>query len=264
MSLQKGPDDRRYVEVEVEVPGTPEEVWRAIATGEGISSWFMPTKVDGRVGGLATTDFGPGMEDQSTITSWDPPHRYGADSFPWGPEKPPVATEWIVEAKDGGTCIVRVVHSLFSSDDDWDDQLEGFESGWPWFFRILRLYLERFAGQPSGLARVSAFSDRSAAEAWDEFTDALALKPEAGRAWKSPDGSIELALERVEATRSNGLLAETKAPAPGIASAFTHDLGDRRVLSVSLFLYGEEGVRVAPEVEARLQEWLSDRFRFTP
>ena len=31
------PDDRR-IELEVEVPGTPEEIWRAIATGPGISS----------------------------------------------------------------------------------------------------------------------------------------------------------------------------------------------------------------------------------
>ena len=31
--------------VEVEVPGTPEQVWNAIATGPGISSWFVPTEI---------------------------------------------------------------------------------------------------------------------------------------------------------------------------------------------------------------------------
>ena len=31
-------DDRTRIELEVEVPGTPEEVWRAIATGPGITS----------------------------------------------------------------------------------------------------------------------------------------------------------------------------------------------------------------------------------
>ena len=58
-----------------------------------------------------------------------------------------MATEWIVEGRSGGTCIVRVVHSLFASTDDWDDQLEGMESGWPAFFNILRLWLTHFRGR---------------------------------------------------------------------------------------------------------------------
>ena len=42
MSVQKDDFGKRWIQVEVEVPGTPEEVWEAIATGPGISSWFMP------------------------------------------------------------------------------------------------------------------------------------------------------------------------------------------------------------------------------
>ncbi len=38
MSVKKEPNGRRSVEIEFEVPGTPEEVWQAIATGSGISS----------------------------------------------------------------------------------------------------------------------------------------------------------------------------------------------------------------------------------
>ena len=30
----------------VEVPGTPEQVWAALATTEGVSSWFLPTDVE--------------------------------------------------------------------------------------------------------------------------------------------------------------------------------------------------------------------------
>src|SRR5439155_990358 len=44
MSVKKEASGRRSVQVEVEVPGTPEEVWQAIATGPGISSWFVPTE----------------------------------------------------------------------------------------------------------------------------------------------------------------------------------------------------------------------------
>lgn len=45
MSVKIDASGRRSVQVEVEVPGTPEQVWQAIATGPGVSSWFVPTKV---------------------------------------------------------------------------------------------------------------------------------------------------------------------------------------------------------------------------
>ena len=35
MSVKRDTSGRRLVQAEVEVPGTPEEVWRAIATGPG-------------------------------------------------------------------------------------------------------------------------------------------------------------------------------------------------------------------------------------
>ena len=42
MSVKKEANGRRSISVEVEVPGTPEEVWDAIATDPGISKWFVP------------------------------------------------------------------------------------------------------------------------------------------------------------------------------------------------------------------------------
>ena len=44
-------EGRRSISLEVEVPGTPQEVWEAIATGPGISAWFVPSEVDEREGG---------------------------------------------------------------------------------------------------------------------------------------------------------------------------------------------------------------------
>ena len=41
----------RTIEHEIEVSGTPEQVWQAIATGQGITAWFVPTKVEERAGG---------------------------------------------------------------------------------------------------------------------------------------------------------------------------------------------------------------------
>ena len=80
MSVKKEASGRRSVQVEVEVPGTPEQVWQAIATGPGVSSWFVPTESEERVGGAVVAHFGPGMDSTATVTAWDPPHRFAAES----------------------------------------------------------------------------------------------------------------------------------------------------------------------------------------
>ena len=75
MSVKKEASGRRSIQVEVEVPGTPEEVWQAIATGPGVSAWFVPTEMveqDGKPVAVKL-NFGPGMESVSKVTAWDPP-----------------------------------------------------------------------------------------------------------------------------------------------------------------------------------------------
>ena len=70
-------EDDRSIEVEVEVPGTPEEVWRAIATGPGITSWYVPHEVEEHQGGSATASFGSGPEMQvpGRVATWEPHRR---------------------------------------------------------------------------------------------------------------------------------------------------------------------------------------------
>ena len=104
--------------VEVEIPGTPEDAWQAIATGPGISSWLMPTTIEESGGKpiAATSTVGAGMEARATVTAWGAP-RKGCGGAP------PIATDGSVEARAGGACIVRVVNRPFSSKDEWDNQL---------------------------------------------------------------------------------------------------------------------------------------------
>ena len=178
MSINKEPSGRRSVQVEVEVPGTPEEVWRAIATGPGISSWFVPAEFEVRDGKPVAVKviLGPGMESTSAVTAWEPPHKWAAQSDGWIPGMPPMANEWSVESCGGGKCIVRIVQSLFASTDDWDNQLESAAHGWPGFLRTLRLYLTHFRGQRSAMMKWMAPAPGTEAEAWESLTAALGVK----------------------------------------------------------------------------------------
>jgi uncharacterized protein YndB with AHSA1/START domain len=258
MPVKRDEIGRRYVEAEAEVPGTPEQVWEAIATGPGISSWFVPSVVDGREGGKIVLHFGPGssMDSVATITEWDAPRRLKATSqdIPGGPE---IATEWVVEARSGGTCTVRVVHSWFASTDDWDKQFEGHEQGWVAFFRILRLYLEHFAGQPSAMFQVMGQSNDQAPAAWATLVGSLGIAGTAEGERVTSSGSAPALAGRIVRTgppEHPELLLHLDAPAPGIAHIFAMPMGGKTVLPMRMFLFGDAAAEVASREEARWQQ----------
>jgi uncharacterized protein YndB with AHSA1/START domain len=257
MSVKIDPSGRRSIQVEVEVPGTPEQVWEAIATGSGISSWFVPTEVEGRVGGVMTCHFAPGMDSKATITSWEPPHGLTADSESFCPGGPTVATEWSVEARSGGTCVVRVVHSLFASTSDWDNQLEGTESGWPAFFRILRLYLTHFRGQDCAMFMATGFGSGSSPKVWERMSGALGLgDAQVGQKHRTGAGAPGLS-GTVEASHGGNhpfTLLLLDEPAPGAVVLNACPMGENQVyLSTAFYLYGK-GAAEAAKKRLRLHD----------
>lgn len=100
----------RAIDLEVEVPGTPDQVWAAIATGAGITAWMQPTEVEEREGGTFSYDMGTGTgRTCGTVTGWDPPRRFAQESR-WelaGGSAGLLATEWTIQARSGATCVVR-------------------------------------------------------------------------------------------------------------------------------------------------------------
>ena len=264
MSIKKDPSGRRSVQVEVEVKGTPEQVWQAIATGPGISSWFVPAKVDGRVGGALSCDFGGGMVSSAKITDWQPPHRFTAEDSTWLQGGPPVATEWSVEARAGGTCIVRVVHSLFASTDDWDDQIESTEHGWPGFFRILRIYLEHHAGQRSATMQFMAMGKDSEKETWAVLMRALGLTdPRKGqRAQIRPGGAagITATVECVDdLPHGYGMMMLASEPAPGAILVGSFACMGMLMATLQVYVWGNNVDAVTRDQE-RWQAWFACLF----
>jgi len=259
MPVKKDASGRHSVEVETEVPGTPEEVWQAIATGPGISAWFVPTKLEDREGGAIVLDFGPGMVSEGVITAWDPPRRFVGEND-MGPGSPTVADEWTVEAKSGGTCRVRVVHSWFASTDDWDNQYEGVEQGWPAFFRILKIYLAHFRGQPSEVIPLMAMSSESKSAVWDKLLGSLGLARLAeGQRVETAPGAPRLAgiVERVVDKEHEELFIRLEEPTSGVVHLFPIVMGGQVCLSVRLYLYGAQARAVAAREAPVWQAWIN-------
>src|SRR4051812_48489930 len=140
---ERNPQDR-VIDLSVEVPGTPEEVWRAIATGPGITSWFVPHEVDEHEGGGVRTDFGAGFgEESARVAAWEPPHRLLLQ----GNGERALAYEWLVEAGAGGSCVVRLVNTGFGPGGGWDADYHGMSEGWPLFLENLCLHPRHFPRQ---------------------------------------------------------------------------------------------------------------------
>ncbi|HET7477150.1 MAG TPA: SRPBCC domain-containing protein [Dermatophilaceae bacterium] len=175
----------------VELDASPEQVWHAIATGPGISAWFVPHQVEGRVGGAMTAQFGGGFDVTGRVRVWDEGRR-----FAYGAAEPPpdgaadYAFEFLVEGREGGGTVLRFVQSGFS-DEGWENEYPSYDAGWELFFSNLRSYLTHFAGQPVHNVVTIAFAAGSAADVWPRLYRALGLtgRPALGdTATLAPDG----------------------------------------------------------------------------
>ena len=250
----------RSIELEVEVVGTPEEVWRAIATGPGISSWYVPHNVDEREGGEMTASFGPGPEMQvaGRVAAWDPPNRVVFDGGE-GVER--MAFEWLIEAQDGGTCIVRLVNTGFGSGDEWDAQYDGMTDGWQLFLLNLKLHLEYFSGQTATPMLPLASWSVSQHEGWARLTGALGIP-------SAPTVGDRIEVDAADAPALAGTVVDAQAwriallldaPTAGTAFLAVEGRGEQVEVSVWSYLYGADGAAAAERDQSTWSEWLASQ-----
>jgi uncharacterized protein YndB with AHSA1/START domain len=134
----------------LEVAATPEQVWAAIATADGIAVWMVPTRLDPQIVGEVSFDLG-GIWSTGVVTDYTPNVRF-AYQEPWPiaeqvEDMPaemvewfstivvplsqvhqdlslvtPIATEFLIESVSGGSCVIRVVSIAYGSGADWENE----------------------------------------------------------------------------------------------------------------------------------------------
>lgn len=265
MSVKVDASGRRSMQIEFEVPGTPEVVWNAIATSQGVSSWFVPTEFeekDGKPVALKLS-FGPGMEPRSAITAWDPPRMYRTEADGWMPGAPSIASEWSVEARAGGKCVIRIVQSLFASTDDWDMHLEAAKGGLASFLEILRLYVTYFSGQRSSTMKWMIPVQGTDATAWEALTSALGVTSlSVGQRVTTRAGTPELSgvVEYLTLNPFDALIRMDK-PGPGVAAlGATHFPGGGTMVAMNVYLYGDQGEKIAAQESPKWDAWFQEHF----
>jgi uncharacterized protein YndB with AHSA1/START domain len=265
MPIKKDGTGKRWVEMEFETAGTPEQVWQAMATGPGYAAWFTKAEIEEKVGGKLRFDFGPNVSTTGEVTAWQPPQRLEYVEREWSPGAPPVATEITITARSGSRCVVRMVHSLSAASDEWDDQIEGFEQGWPGFFEVLRLYLAHFAGEKAATPlSVMSSADGGQLEVWKRLTDKLGLHgAKVGEVRKTPEVPEALTgiIERVvQDEKQPFILLRLTSPTPGAALIDTFEADEQVYARMTLYFYGEASEAQATASQDKWQAWMTGSF----
>jgi uncharacterized protein YndB with AHSA1/START domain len=178
-------DEHRRLAKEIELAATPEQVWQAISTPEGMSVWFVPHEhTDGQI----EADFGGGNTQAGQVLESEPGSRvvYGAP----GPDgEPPMTLEFLVEGKDGGTTVLRLVQSGFFGGGDWEAEYDGFGKGWDVFLHNLAEYFRRFPGLPVANVVATGFTTLPGETVWATLIARLGADPALGeRVRLTPEG----------------------------------------------------------------------------
>lgn len=196
--------------------------------------------------------FGP--DATATVTAWEPPRRFAyAD--------PMFATEFLVTARDQGSCVVRVVSSLHADGEGWDDIAENAGTGWRMTLLVLRTYVTHFAGQPG--ARLDVTMPVNAPPAARAEVGALVAQElglsglAAGAPFRTPASAPDVS-GTIEHLGPYFTLLRAAQPCPGLfaISAFTMDAVTLSV-NVTGRLYGPDAEAVAAREHPRWQEWLA-------
>lgn len=248
------------MEFSVEVPGTPEQVWGAIATTNGITSWFLPTDVEEREGGAIVVHMGE-TDSPGTITGWDPPRRLEYAEPEWAAltgrdidSVTPMVTEFLVEAQSGGTCLVHVVSSAFGTGADWEQEFfDDVKVHWLPFFDNLRLYLTHFPGQRVTSLEVGADVQGASGPVFSAMREALGAvavgKPVDARGVTG----------QVERLGQGELLLHLSDPVPGFLNFLAVDKGEGSTMTaIQGYLFSEDAPGYVEREQRAWQAWLQN------
>jgi uncharacterized protein YndB with AHSA1/START domain len=180
MSTAQKKATTRAIEKEIEINAPIETVWKALTDARELTQWF-PLEAGENPDGTIWMSWRNEYKFASRIEVWEPPHhvRTVPVQSNWSPDKTEkessasgtepswgMATDFYLESRGGSTAL-RLVHSGFSLEADWDALYDGTRTGWDFQLWALRHYLENHRGIPRRTAYVREFLKAiSRAEAW--------------------------------------------------------------------------------------------------
>jgi hypothetical protein len=103
------------------------------------------------------------------VATWERPERLVV-RIPAAEDGSVQAFEYVIEGRDGGTTVLRFVHSGVMG-DSWEDELTSH--GWDMYLHTLAQYFLHFAGKPATFVLAEAPPSSAAGDAWPTLLRAV-------------------------------------------------------------------------------------------
>jgi uncharacterized protein YndB with AHSA1/START domain len=244
-------------EVEAEVPGTPEQIWQAIATGPGVTLWFTRMEIEERLGGRVVAD--PNQPVAAKVTVWEPPHRF---AYEYPESAGPHAWEYTIEAREGGSCTVRLVDSCFVKAGDFAGEIPTGPEGWKWAFDLLIQNQTYFPGQLGASVQAMWPVPGTFSESLATFRDALGLPdPRPGEEIAALAPGAPTLAGRTISFDGRVMIILLEQPGPGLAWLGTGGASEQQSHAmVHINLFGPGAAEVAAREEPRWFAWLAQTY----
>jgi uncharacterized protein YndB with AHSA1/START domain len=147
------------IEKEIELAAPPERVWDAITTAAGNEAWLWP----------APGDLRPGV---APVATWEQPEHLVVRT-PAAEDGSAQAFEYVITGRDGGTTVLRFVHSGVMG-DSWEGEYPELTGhGWDMYLDTLAQYFLHFAGKPATYVVAEAPRSSASGDAWPALLRAL-------------------------------------------------------------------------------------------
>ncbi|HUF77813.1 MAG TPA: SRPBCC domain-containing protein [Thermoanaerobaculia bacterium] len=281
-----GPTRRRHhgraVTKKVRIDAPPQAIWEAWAKPQEIARWFVDRAEGEMAEGATVTWIFERFGYRLPIEVYDSvPGEYLA----FGGELPgrPPALQEVLIRREGGTTVLRLVNSGFLEGADWDEELEGVDSGWSQALAVLKLYLERYRGRdrahhlalrPAGAFPyekvVPLYTTRAGLESWLADSAHLASEPLAVGGAVRLDFGDGLALDGEVLARSAWELLLSWPELDGVLGLKAFRFGGDRAVALALSAWPPPGPLakdwqvtegIMERATGRLAERLSDGAR---
>lgn len=150
---------------DTELGATPPQVWDAIATRDGLASWFQPADLD---------------PDGDLVEEWSPPERL-VTQMPGATPGTSHRFDYAIEPRDGEHSRLRFTYTGTEL-DGWDEEFTA--KGWRMYFATLARYLEHFGGRTARYIEAEGPEATAKPGAWRNLLAGLGLADpvEAGQA----------------------------------------------------------------------------------
>lgn len=148
--------DSRNIHVEMDFKQSPERIWRALTDAGDVVRWFCSrATVEPGEGGRIRWDWdAEGCAFDSEILVWQPGTRLKLmETVEKNGVARPLVMDFQLTTHAGGTTL-RLVHSGFGRDSDWDNEYHGVARGWPYELGQMRHYLDHYDGQDRHFAMI--------------------------------------------------------------------------------------------------------------